>query len=504
MLANFGGNIWIALVGLVFVPVYIRFMGIEAYGLLGIFTTLMALFGLLDMGVSGTVNREMARLAVQDGKAQEMRDLIRTLEIPYWLVGIVICIIIVAASRFIAYRWVNVETLAPSTVQTVIILMGFLAFLQWPMSFYSSGLEGLQRQVLLNGINVAMATFRALGALLVLWFISPTAEAFFLWQIVVSVIHTGLYVLFFWRSLPQADKPPRLRRDILPKIWRFAAGMYGTSVLFTILSQMDKLILSRILNLKLFGYYSLASYVAQNLFRLISPVFSATYPQLTNLVALDRKEAVKILYHKSAQLMSVLVLPAALIVALFSRDIMLLWTRNPITAENAYLLVSILVLGVAFNGLMNIPYALQLANGWTRLSLIVNLGSVLLLVPSMILLSMWFGGVGAASAFLIQNAAYLIISISIMHRRLLPTEKWHWYWYDIGRPLLAALVIVVIGRLIIKPYWSVVLLIVGLVLVSGGTLLAAASAADKLGVVTKIANIAIKLRLRFVAFAKPK
>ena len=81
--ANIGGNIWTGLMGLVFVPLYIHFLGIEAYGLIGIFATLLALFGLLDMGLSGTLNREMARLAVREGNAQEMRDLVRTLEIPY-------------------------------------------------------------------------------------------------------------------------------------------------------------------------------------------------------------------------------------------------------------------------------------------------------------------------------------------------------------------------------------------------------------------------------------
>ena len=45
---------------LAFVPLYIKFMGIESYGLVGIFASLLALFGLLDMGLSTTLNRELA------------------------------------------------------------------------------------------------------------------------------------------------------------------------------------------------------------------------------------------------------------------------------------------------------------------------------------------------------------------------------------------------------------------------------------------------------------
>src|SRR6266702_3124936 len=179
---------------LVFVPLYIHFLGIEAYGLIGIFATVLAVSALLDMGLTSTLNREMARLAAQRDKAQEMRDLVRTLEIPYWLVGVLISGIVITSSSLLAYRWVHCENVSPRTVQTAIMLMGVSVAFQWPLSFYSGGLMGLQRQVLLNGINVVMATFRGLGAVLILWLVSPTAEAFFSWQIVASVAHVGLIV----------------------------------------------------------------------------------------------------------------------------------------------------------------------------------------------------------------------------------------------------------------------------------------------------------------------
>lgn len=335
--ANFGGNVWSGLMGLVFVPLYIRFLGIEAYGLMGIFATLLAIFGSLDMGLSSTLTREMARLAVQDGKSQDMRDLVRTLEIPYWAVGILISVIVIVLSPLIAYRWVNAENLSPKTVQTAIMIMGLAVAFQWPMGFYSGGLMGLQRQVLLSSINAVMATFRGLGAVLILWLVSPTVEAFFSWQIAVSVAHTGLIAFSLWRSLPDAAEPPRFRRELLFDIWRFAAGMTGITVLSIILMQLDKVILSRMLSLEMFGYYTLASVVAMTLYGFVGPVFSATYPRLTNLVALGATEEITRLYHESAQLVSVAVLPAALVVALFSKEVLLLWTRSPVTAEHTHL-----------------------------------------------------------------------------------------------------------------------------------------------------------------------
>lgn len=449
IVANFGGSLWAGLMGLLFVPLYIRFLGIEAYGLMGLFATLLAILGMLDMGLSATLTREMARLTVQEGKAPEMRDLVRTLEIPYWAVGLLISVIVILLSPFIAYRWVNAEKLSPKSVQTAIMIMGLAVAFEWPIGLYSGGLMGLQRQVLLNGITALMVTIRGLGAVLILWLVSPTIEAFFSWQIVVSVVHAGSIAFCLWRSLPDAAETPRFRYQLLLRVWRFAAGMTGISVLATILMQMDKVILSRMLSLEMFGYYTLASVVAMTLYRFSGPVFSATYPRLTNLVALGATEEIKGLYHDAAQFVSVTVFPAAVVVALFSEEILLLWTRSPVTVGNTHLLVSVLVAGTAINGILNIPYALQLAYGWTRLAFLGNLVSVLLLAPLIIALTKRYGALGAASVWVILNVGYILVSIPILHRRFLPAEKWRWYSMDVGLPLGVALLVAGAFRLIL-------------------------------------------------------
>lgn len=474
--ANFAGNMWTGLMGIVFVPIYIHFMGIEAYGLIGTFATLLALFGLLDMGLSTTLNREMARLSVEKNNAQEMRDLVRTLEVPYWAVGALISLIVIVLSPIIAYQWVNAENLSPKTVQTAIRLMGLAVAFQWPMSFYSGGLMGLQRQVLLNGINAVMATFRGVGAVLILWLVSPSVEIFFSWQIIVSTFHIALIIFFLWRSLPHTAEPPRFRRKLLLNIWRFAAGMTGITVLSTILMQLDKVILSRMLSLEMFGYYTLAGSVSMTLYRFISPVFSAIYPRLTNLVALGATDDIIILYHKSAQLMSVIVLPAAVVVALFSEELLLIWTQNPVTTENTHVLVSIFVLGTAINGLMNIPYALQLAFGFTKFGIIGNIISVLVLVPFMIILTKWYGVVGAASVWLILNLGYMFISLPIMHIWLLTSEKWRWYKYDMFIPFIVSLTVAGLGRLFIGTQFCQLTTIFLIFIISGLTLITTATA----------------------------
>jgi O-antigen/teichoic acid export membrane protein len=447
IIANFAGQGWAALMALAFVPLYIKFLGIEAYGLIGFFAMLQASFQILDLGLSQTMNREMARYSVSPEKTSEMRDFVRTFEFGYWTIGIAIGAVVLAASPFIAQHWIKAGTISVSTVQRTVMIMGFVAALQWPLSFYEGGLLGLQRQVLLNGLKITISTLSGGGAVLILLFISPTITAFFTWQIIVSAVNVTLYTIFFWRSLPRSDRISRFNMKSVRNVWRFAAGMSGISISAIILTQMDKVILSKLLNLEMFGYYSLAG-VASSVVpvMLTGPIFNAIFPRFTALVTMQDEPALKLLYHQGSQLMAVIVFPVAAVLSFFSFDILLLWTGNATTAGIASPIVSVLVVGMALNALMTMPYTLQLAHGWTSIGLFITTLLIIILVPVIYFLTVRYGAVGAASAWIILNSIYMLIGLPLTHRRLLKGEAWLWLYKDIAPPLLTVLVVVSAGR----------------------------------------------------------
>jgi O-antigen/teichoic acid export membrane protein len=63
-----------------FIPVYIRYVGIEAYGLVGLFVMFQAWLGLLDLGLTPMLSREMGRSSGGTVGPQAIRDLLRTVE----------------------------------------------------------------------------------------------------------------------------------------------------------------------------------------------------------------------------------------------------------------------------------------------------------------------------------------------------------------------------------------------------------------------------------------
>jgi O-antigen/teichoic acid export membrane protein len=438
-LANLVGRGWVALAGLVFVPLYIKLLGVEAYGLVGLAATLQVGISLLDVGLATTLNRELA-MAAGGGKegAIGQRDLVRTLEITYWLAALAMVALVELAAPGIAKGWLHPERLSTDAVERAIRLIGITIALQFPFTLYEGGLLGIGRQVALNVLLVVGATLRFGAVVAVLVWVSPTLEAFFYWQVAVTALQTAAGGWLLWSSLPRAAARPRFRRDLLASVGRFAGGMAGISLTTVVLTQMDKVVLSKLLTLSAFGYYTLAAVATGVLYMLFLPLFQAVFPRFSQLVALGDGKALSELYHRSAQALSVLVLPAATVLALFAHEIMLLWTRSPEAADATRILVALFAVGTAMQGLMNVPYALQLAAGWTRLALYANLVAIAVLLPAIVVLASRYGAVGSAIVWVALNAGYATIGVGIMHRRLLRGELGRWYATDVGLPLAAS------------------------------------------------------------------
>lgn len=455
LFASFAGTGWAGVVQLLCIPAFIKLMGIESYGLVGFYLVLQAMLQILDLGLSPTMNREMARYSVQPEKGSEARDLVRTLEIGYWMIGLLIGVCILGISPWLAAHWVKAGAMPIRSVTQAMMLMGVLALFQWPVSFYQGGLMGLRQQVVLNALKIMAATMSNVGAVLVLWLVSPTVKAFLLWQVVVSAGLVVALATSLWRSLPSSERPARINLDLARSVRAFAAGMTGIAITSLILTQADRVLVSKLFSLKSFGYYSLAWSVATGPLVLSGCVFSVLFPRISALVAAGDRHAVSQAYHRGSQLMAVLILPISAVLATFSSEFLRLWTRNSETATQTSQVLTLLMIGSALNALLYLPCILQLAHGWTNLPFAAGVISILFCIPLIFPLTKHFGLLGAASIWAIVNALNMLIAVPITHRRLLPHEL-RSYVSDIGLPLLCTAAITTAGRIAFpKPESSV-------------------------------------------------
>jgi len=435
--------------GLAFVPLYIKYLGVEAYGLIGLFGVLSACLTVLDMGMTPTLGREMARFTGGGRSLESIRNVLRSIE---WIALCVVIFIsggVYVSANWIASSWLQAQTLPVNVVAQAVVIMGVVIALRFVEGIYRSAIVGLQRQVLFNAVNGMLACLRWAGAVGVLAWLSNTLEAFFIWQGFVSLVSAITFALVTYGILPYTEQRARFSMGAVREILGFASGMAGIAILSVILMQLDKVLLSHLLTLSEFGYYTLAATVAGSIFFLVGPITQAIYPRLCELHVQKKEDSLALEFHKGAQLVSVLAGSVAIVLIFFSKTFLLLWSQNTELAEQVAPLLSILMLGNLLNGLMWVPYQTQLAYGWTSLTVLINIAAVLLIVPAIFWVAPRYGGIGVAWAWVGLNAAYVLVGIHFMYRRILTQEKWRWYGEDILIPLGSTL----IAMLMLKWAW---------------------------------------------------
>ena len=439
--ANFTGAGWRVLAGLIFTPIYLFFLGIEAYALVGFAIVMQATVNILDLGLSKSCSREMARLSCSDSFDISAPVMLRTFEVLYWSVAVIIGVMVVMSAPIISEQWLNYKNLNTTDVQYALMIMGMYLAIQWPVSMYAGGLLGLEKQVLMNAIDVSVTTIRYVGAFLVLWLVSPTILAFFLWYAFVSLIHVLVLAFTLWKLVYKTGNKSIIGLDlnVLRNLWKFSAGVAATQVTSVAITQIDKIVLSKLLTLEWFGYYILANTAASAVSFLVTPFSNAFFPRFSKFTESKRDEKeIRDLYHNGCQWVAIIIFPIVLTMILYHNQILLLWTKDQNVADHAGILLALLAAGFGLNSLATLPYTMQLAYGWTSLALYQNIISLILQVPLLFLFINIFGAAGATLPRILHNLAYSVVLVPVMHTKLLRGELRRWYWVGLLKPLLCA------------------------------------------------------------------
>ena len=446
VLANYAGQGWVALMGIAFVPAYLRELGAEQFGLVAFMLSLQAISLLLDLGVSVFLSRELARRTHDPARRGSIRQLIRSFEWLIWPTAVAITLAILAASGAISQHWLKPQQLGHSDTASAVKIMGLVVALLWPTSFYAAALSGLEQQPRLNVLVAAFATLRFAGALLVLYYTGASLQGFLWWHAAVAALQTACSALLLWRILPPATRPPRFELAEVLHARRFALGVFAVTALGLLLTQIDRLTLSALRPLQEFGYYAVAITISGGLGRLVQPMFNAVYPRLSRFAASGEQVEMSELYHLASQAVAVVVAAIAALICVYARAVLWLWTGDAELAARLALPLTLLFAGSAINGVMNLPYALQLAHGWTRLATLSNLVAVLVAVPLYIVMIGRYGMVGAAWVWLALNLGYLLVVVPLMHRRFLRGELGDWYLRGVLPPAVAATTVTLLAK----------------------------------------------------------
>lgn len=446
-MANFFGSAWGVLISIAVVPLYLHYLGAEGYGVVGFSTTLFSIVAFLDGGLTLTINREFARLSNSPSNAPQMHETLSAGTIVFSAMAALIAVVIWAAAPWIARDWLNAQHLTIDELVVSLRLVGFVLGEQLLWALFQGALSGLHRQVTANLILVGGLTVRAVGAIFVLKYLSATPSAFFAWygatllaQILVTRMLLGGYI-----GGRGAFAVPGT--ETFKTLFLQTRGFGAIAILSLLLSQVDKLLVSRLLTLQDFGYYMVAVSVSLAPLLISGPVTNAFFPQLARFAHTNPPEALRV-FHFGTRLVASVVVPVGFSLALFSREAIFAWTGNAAITAHVAPIVTILIAGYAINASLQMSYYYEMAYGRTRTIFFVNVVALFLLIPGLIVLSTKFGAVGVAGCWFLLNIGLMFVSLPIVLRPGLGGgEVWRYYARSLLPPYLITLPVLAAARL---------------------------------------------------------
>lgn len=426
-------------------PFYLKHIGADGYGLIGLWGIIQAFALLLDSGMTPMLTREVAQTKEKEGSALYLKNMLRTTEILLLIVAILFCLMVFFFSTIIADKWLNNSNLPKDIVKTSIVLIGIIVATRFNTSLYGATVMALERQICYNVASSAIATIKSFGAMYVLLQVSNSVIFFLKFQILISFLEFILYRLLVAWFMPRTKSRAVFSLNIYRGKLHFIGG-YSISALFVfLLLQSGGIILSKILSLSDFGYYTFALTLVSVLQMMGTPILQAISPRLINIYANDKKN-ISSFYHFSCQLMAFLTIPAGLTLCFYSYEIIFIWTRNMETANQVYAIVSLLSIGTLLNLLVTMPGQLQIANGKTKVMVYTNALSLAFVLPLDIIFGIMYGGIGVAFVWILLNIFYIFVSIFFVHSRLLDEEKTRWILNDVIRPMIIQILFFLLSK----------------------------------------------------------
>ncbi|WP_394494190.1 oligosaccharide flippase family protein [Shewanella sp. ENK2] len=342
VIANLAGRFWSIAANLIVVPVYLNFLGLESYGLIALYTSIILAINVADAGLSPSFARDIARA----DKASDMGNALKTLEIIYLALFIIISAIVLSCSNEISKLLISSSSYSSSQNEIMIIMMVIAASAQLCTVVYRAGYMGLEKYVRVNTYTVGFSITRLFGPVVIfMW--STDLYYYFFYQLIISL----MYLLFirnrYWMEI---GNPRCFKFDFvyLAGIKKFAGGLFIVSIMSVITTQLDKFMLSNMLGVKSLSIYSIASGVSMLLYSICLPIVITFYPKLTKLVKNEAFDELSDLYLKVNYFVSVVSISALLTLCYYAYDIILLWTNDAYIAESSSILIPILCTGTFF------------------------------------------------------------------------------------------------------------------------------------------------------------
>ncbi|MHB8055238.1 MAG: flippase [Candidatus Aminicenantales bacterium] len=391
---NVMGLVIPAVIYLVSVPVVVRSLGTDRFGLFSVVLTVFSYFALFDLGL-GRASVKFAAEAMGRGETHELPRIIWTAAAMQAAFGLVGMAVMIAGTPFLAE---HILKITPANLAEAKASLVYVA-LSLPFVIITSSIRGVleagQRFELVNAVKIPTNSVIYLIPLIA----APLGLS--LPGIILLLTISRALTLAVWMGLavriyPALRKRGFLSHDRLKTLFNFSGWNALSSFVWYILVSADRFVISALRGLTEVGYYSAPAEATGRMLILPGSLAMTLFPAFSALDGRGDAERAKRLYARSLKftLLSLGPLCAGLIA--FSGFILRIWIAPEFSAQSRFVLQA-LSLGFLFSALAYVPNSYLQGLGRADLPTKFQLIELAVFAPSL-----WFGvvryGVNGAAA----------------------------------------------------------------------------------------------------------
>jgi O-antigen/teichoic acid export membrane protein len=400
------------LVALPVVPVLIRTLGTDRFGVLTLAWAVTGYASLFDLGVGRALTQVVAK-KLGAGEEHEIPALVWTSLLLMLLLGVLGMAVVVAISPWLVHHALKIPVALQGETLNAFYLLG----LSVPIVITSTALRGLleahQRFDLVTKLRIPIGVFTFAGPLLVLPFTRSVAA-------VVGVIVAGRFaalVAHFWVCLLVV---PELRHRVAwhgpsaGPLLRFGGWLTVGSVFGPMMLYMDRFVIGAMVSATAVAYYATPYEVVTKLFYISGAISGVMFPAFSLSSVKDRDRS-SMLYRRTMRYLLAVLLPLIVVLILGAKAGLTLWLGTSF-AGNSYRVAQLLLVGTFALGMAAVPFVLIQGVGRPDIPPKLNLVEIPLYAAGLYWMILKYGVPGAAAAWMLRAIFDAVLLIFFAHR----------------------------------------------------------------------------------------
>ncbi len=445
------------LVAIFTIPLLIKGLGTERFGVLTLGWIMVGYLSLIDMGLGRALTQLVAK-KLGTGQEQEIPSLVWTSLFLMLVMGLIGALLFILLSPWLVYDILKI----PIILQSETLHAFYLIALSIPIVIITAALRGVleayQRFGAISILRILMGMFTYLGPVMVL----PFSQSIFVVigvLVLVRLFAVLAHLLISFYSISAFRHKITIQIDVVKPLINFGSWMTVTNIIGPLMVYLDRFLIGALVSVTAVTYYSTPSDVVRGLSLISGAIAGVLFPAFATSLVQDYNRA-SLIFSKGVKYTFIILFPITLLIVTLSHEGLSLWLGSEF-AQNSTHILQWLAIGVFINGLAQIPFALVQGAGRADLTAKLHL----IELPFYLFIVWWaignYGIEGAAVAW-VMRAAVDALFLFGMAQWFLPSSKSNMRWMAL--PILIALLILAFAVLLVGVAMKVVFLVLILII----------------------------------------